>query len=315
MLFRSALVNGGWVQWTAEKRPSVKTAATVAAATFSPKLQPRWVATLDDVKAGISKPGTRLLDARTVAEMDGTDTRLSSRGGVIPSAEPVYWEDLLDPVAKTFKSADDLRALYAAHGVKPTDEVIAYLQVNLRTVYRLVHDGRLPAFRVGRQWRFRQADIDAWVQSQRPAAARGTAASGAAITPTTSTPRTSRSTPTPPHVLVVDDEPDIRTLLQTLLSVSEYAVTTAADGPQALASIRQQSFDLLVIDLKLPGLDGLSVIREAKRLQPALAVIIITGNSSESAAVEAINLGVSGYLVKPFRAPQLLAAVTRALGE
>lgn len=195
-----------------------------------------------------------------------------------------------------------------------TDEVIAYLQVNLRTVYRLVHDGRLPAFRVGRQWRFRKADIDAWVQSQRPAAARGTAASGAAIAPTT-TPRTSSSAPSSPHVLVVDDEPDIRTLLQTLLSVSEYAVTTAADGPQALASIRQQSFDLLVIDLKLPGLDGLSVIREAKRLQPALAVIIITGNSSESAAVEAINLGVSGYLVKPFRAPQLLAAVTRALGE
>ena len=196
-----------------------------------------------------------------------------------------------------------------------TDEVIAYLQVNLRTVYRLVHDGRLPAYRVGRQWRFRKADIDAWVQSQRPAAARGRAAADASVTPAASTPPATPSTSSPPHVLVVDDEPDIRTLLQTLLSVSEYAVTIAADGPEALASLRQHAFDVLIIDLKLPGLDGLSVIREAKRLQPALAVIIITGNSSESAAVEAINLGVSGYLVKPFRAPQILAAVTRALGE
>ncbi len=132
-----ALVNGGWVAWTAEHRPVVKTTAPVASATFRAALQPTWLATLDDVKAGIGKAGTRILDARTVAEMDGSDTRLSSRGGVIPSAEAVYWEDLLDPIAKTFKSADELRAIYEAHGVKPADTVIAYCWVGHRSAVDL----------------------------------------------------------------------------------------------------------------------------------------------------------------------------------
>jgi len=132
-----ALVNGGWVAWTAEHRPSVKTTTPVAVGRFTATLQPQWLATLDDVKESIGKAGTRILDARTVAEMDGTDTRLSSRGGVIPSAESVYWEDLLDPVTKTFKSADDLRAVYAAHGIKPTDTVIAYCWVGHRSAVDL----------------------------------------------------------------------------------------------------------------------------------------------------------------------------------
>ena len=72
-------------------------------------------------------------DARTVAEMAGTGTRLSNRGGVIPSAIPVYWEDLLDPEKKTFKPADDLRALYAAKGLAPADDVIAYCWVGHRS--------------------------------------------------------------------------------------------------------------------------------------------------------------------------------------
>lgn len=132
-----ALVNGGWVAWSAEHRPVVKDLTPVAVATFKATLHSQWLATLDDVKAGIGKTGTRILDARTVAEMDGSDTRLSSRGGVIPSADAVYWEDLLDPVAKTFKSADELRAIYNAHGITPTDTVIAYCWVGHRSAVDL----------------------------------------------------------------------------------------------------------------------------------------------------------------------------------
>jgi thiosulfate/3-mercaptopyruvate sulfurtransferase len=132
-----ALVNGGWVQWTAEARPSVKATPPVPVATFKTSLQPRWLATVDEVSAAIGKPNTRILDARTVAEMDGSDTRLSSRGGVIPSALPVYWEDLLDPVKKTFKPADELRAIYEQRGLKPTDSVIAYCWVGHRSAVDL----------------------------------------------------------------------------------------------------------------------------------------------------------------------------------
>ena len=74
-------------------------------------------------------------------------------------------------------------------------------------------------------------------------------------------------------------------------------------------------YDLLIADLKMPGMDGLALIREAKRYKENMPVIIITGFSSESSAIEAVNLGVSGYLTKPFRVPQVLAAAARALGE
>jgi two-component system response regulator RegA len=74
-------------------------------------------------------------------------------------------------------------------------------------------------------------------------------------------------------------------------------------------------YDLLIADLKMPGVDGLAVIREAKRLNVLLPVIIITGFSTEAAAIEAVNLGVAGYLTKPFRVPQVLAAAAKAIGE
>lgn len=128
-----ALVDGGWTAWTAEHRPVTRDPATVPAATFRASLDRRWVATLDDVREGLGRGGRKLLDARTVAEMDGSDTRLSARGGVIPQAIPVYWEDLLDPVKKTFKPADELRALYAAKGITASDEVIAYCWVGHRS--------------------------------------------------------------------------------------------------------------------------------------------------------------------------------------
>jgi thiosulfate/3-mercaptopyruvate sulfurtransferase len=130
-----ALVNGGWVAWLAEKRPTTTVVPALRPATFTATLNRRWLATLEDVKAGIGT--ARILDARTVAEMDGTDTRLSSRGGVIPSAIPVYWEDLLDSEKKTFKAADDLRAIYAAKGLAASDDVIAYCWVGHRSAVDL----------------------------------------------------------------------------------------------------------------------------------------------------------------------------------
>jgi DNA-binding NtrC family response regulator len=65
----------------------------------------------------------------------------------------------------------------------------------------------------------------------------------------------------------------------------------------------------------MPGVDGLSVIREARRLKTDLPVVIITGYSTEASAIEAVNLGVSGYLTKPFRVPRVLAVAAKALGE
>jgi excisionase family DNA binding protein len=188
-----------------------------------------------------------------------------------------------------------------------TEEVLEYLQVNLRTVYRLIKAGKIPAVRVGRQWRFRKRDIDAWLDSQRP---RG---GGPRPSPATA-PRTAAGA-TRPRILVVDDEASIRDLLAKTLALAEYDVDVAPDGRSALERMRLYPYDLLIADLKMPGMDGLAVIREAKRYKADLPVIIITGFSTESSAIEAVNLGVAGYLTKPFRVPQVLAAAAKALGE
>ncbi len=191
-----------------------------------------------------------------------------------------------------------------------TEEVLEYLQVNLRTVYRLIKAGKIPAVRVGRQWRFRKRDIDAWLDSQR---ARG----GARQTAPTNTAAAPRPAPANarPRVLVVDDEASIRDLLSKTLALAEYEVDVSPDGRSALERMRLYPYDLLIADLKMPGMDGLTVIREAKRYKTDLPVIIITGFSTESSAIEAVNLGVAGYLTKPFRVPQVLAAAAKALGE
>jgi len=189
-----------------------------------------------------------------------------------------------------------------------TEEVLEYLQVNLRTVYRLIKAGKIPAVRVGRQWRFRKRDIDAWLETQRPRGSRGAQSSPA--------PRqSSHASGARPRVLVVDDEATIRDLLSKTLALAEYDVDLAPDGRTALERLRMIPYDLLITDLKMPGVDGLTVIREARRLKADLPVIIITGFSNEASAIEAVNLGVSGYLTKPFRVPRVLAAASKALGE
>lgn len=180
-----------------------------------------------------------------------------------------------------------------------TEEVLDYLQVNLRTVYRLIKAGKIPAVRVGRQWRFRKRDIDAWLDSSRQSG-RGDGKDRPGDRP---------------RILVVDDEQAVRDLLAKTLTMADYDVDAAPDGASAIDRLRAVEYDLLITDLKMPGMDGLSVIREARRTAPDLPVIIITGYSTEASAIEAINLGVAGYLTKPFRLPRILAATARALGE
>jgi len=179
-----------------------------------------------------------------------------------------------------------------------TAEVLEYLNVNLRTVYRLIKAGSIPAVRVGRQWRFRKRDVDAWLERQRPDAGHQPAPA-----------------PARRRILLVDDEASIRTLLARMLAAA-YDVDTSFDGENALDKLRIPGahYDLLISDLNMPGMDGLTLIREARRIDAGLPVIIITGYSNESSAIEAVNLGVAGYLTKPFGSPQMLAAAAKALG-
>jgi len=177
-----------------------------------------------------------------------------------------------------------------------TEEVLEYLQVNLRTVYRLIKNNSIPAVRVGRQWRFKKHDIDAWL------AGKGTTAQSAR-------PEGRR------RLLLVDDDEGTRILLKKMLE-RQYDVETVTDGAGALEALRTRgaSYDLMISDLNMPGMDGIALIREVKDIRPNLPVIIITGYSTEKSAIDAVNLRVAGYLTKPLRDAQVLEAAARALG-
>jgi thiosulfate/3-mercaptopyruvate sulfurtransferase len=132
-----AVLDGGWVKWTAEKRPATTAAPVVAPRAFKVKPGTVKVATADDVKAAINKPGVKLLDARTQGEIDGKDLRNIKRGGYIESSIPAYWEDTLDPTTKAFKSAAEITKFYRDKGVVPSDDVTVYCQIGMRASHDL----------------------------------------------------------------------------------------------------------------------------------------------------------------------------------
>ena len=132
-----ALLDGGWVKWTAEQRATTTTAPQPAAAAFTVKPGTVKVATADEVKASMSNPKVKLIDARTQGEIEGKDLRNIKRGGFIESSIPVYWEDTLDATSKAFKPAADIAKLYRDKGITANDHVTVYCQVGMRASHDL----------------------------------------------------------------------------------------------------------------------------------------------------------------------------------
>ncbi|MBW1785881.1 MAG: response regulator [Deltaproteobacteria bacterium] len=117
------------------------------------------------------------------------------------------------------------------------------------------------------------------------------------------------------RILVMEDEPSVAKGLQMVLKEEGYGVDVAMTGRKALDVINEKVFDLLLADLRLPDIDGMEVIKKVKSKKPDTGVIVITGYSTVSSAVEAMKLGVSDYLPKPFMEEELKKAVHDALKE
>jgi len=115
------------------------------------------------------------------------------------------------------------------------------------------------------------------------------------------------------RILVVDDEPMVTRGCQRILAEAGYDVDTAATGQDGLRRAVGQNFDLVLADLKLPDLNGMDLIRVLRTKQPQTTIIVITGYGSIPSAVEAIKLGVSDYIEKPFSPDQITEAIRRAL--
>ncbi len=117
-------------------------------------------------------------------------------------------------------------------------------------------------------------------------------------------------------VLVVEDDPGMRSLFATVLSEEGYRVETARDGTEGLSKLRSVEPDLVITDLRMPGLSGIELVREGRRLGSESRWIVITAYGSIAGAVEAMREGASDYLTKPLQSPEeLRLAVRRVLRE
>src|SRR2546428_3665704 len=117
---------------------------------------------------------------------------------------------------------------------------------------------------------------------------------------------------TRPVVLVVDDDPGVRKSFRLILE-DHYDVLDVPDGPQALDIVRSAQVDLVLLDIRLPGMDGIEVLERIKALDEGVEVILVTAVKTVRTAVAAMKLGAFDYLTKPFEEDELLSLSRRAL--
>jgi DNA-binding NtrC family response regulator len=113
-------------------------------------------------------------------------------------------------------------------------------------------------------------------------------------------------------VLLVDDEPDFVESLAERLQIRDFEVTTAISGDEALTLIRENDFDVILLDVQMPGKDGVETLREIKKTKPIPQVIMLTGHATVQSAVEGMKIGAYDYLLKPTDTENLVEMINKA---
>jgi two-component system response regulator AtoC len=113
------------------------------------------------------------------------------------------------------------------------------------------------------------------------------------------------------RILVADDDPDIRVLLKTFLEDEGYTVSEAANGQDALDGVRSGSYDLVLLDMRLPGMTGMDVLKQLREKQGDVPVILITAYGSPNIAIQASSLGAYSFITKPFELDDVLLTISR----
>jgi excisionase family DNA binding protein len=167
------------------------------------------------------------------------------------------------------------------------EEVAGYLRVTKKTIYRLLEKRSIPATRVGRQWRFDKATIDTWLsQSSTEAAA---------------------------NILVIDDDETVCSLFKDTLEDAGHKITTINDSSKGLELVKSQDYDLVFLDLKMPGIDGAELFGQIRVTNPELPVTIITGYPDSDLMMRALEYGPLGVMNKPFNASEIMTAANNYL--
>ena len=159
-------------------------------------------------------------------------------------------------------------------------EVADYLKLNYMTVYKLAQKGRIPASKIGGNWRFKKELLDEWIAKQ--------------------------STVVEGSVLVVDDDPGVREMVSDIVSEQRYKVVAVENGERAMEEMERHHFDLVFLDLVLPGMSGPETLNAIKQKDDRVVVAIVTGYGDDPIAMEAMSLGPLLLIRKPFKIDDIL---------
>lgn len=118
-----------------------------------------------------------------------------------------------------------------------------------------------------------------------------------------------------PRLMVVDDEEKVRKYLTRLVKNRGFQVDTAADGTAALTLLKENDYDIVLLDVLMPGIDGIAVLMEIKKLKPLTEVIMLTGNTSVETGIEGMRLGAFDYLLKPVDLDNLYLCLKEAMEQ
>jgi DNA-binding response OmpR family regulator len=117
------------------------------------------------------------------------------------------------------------------------------------------------------------------------------------------------------NILVVDDEPVARQSLTDILKLEGYTVTAAPNGHAAVEYVRTHPIDLMIVDLRMPGMDGLEVVQVVNQISPETEIILLTAFGSTESAIQALRLRIHDYLLKPASPAQILASIKKGLSR
>lgn len=159
-------------------------------------------------------------------------------------------------------------------------EAAEYLKLNYMTIYKLAQKGKIPASKVGGNWRFKRDILDNWL-AEKSVVAEGI-------------------------VLVVDDDSRVRDTLEEIIFKRGYRVVAVENGEMALDEVEKQHFDLIFLDLVLPGLSGVDILRAVKVKDRRAVVVIVTGYGDDPVALEAMSLGPLFLIRKPFKVSDIV---------
>lgn len=118
-----------------------------------------------------------------------------------------------------------------------------------------------------------------------------------------------------PRVMVVDDEEDFRETLVSRLRKREIDTTAAESGEKAVELVGRFLFDVIVLDIRMPGIDGIAALREIKKLRPLVEVILLTGHATVESGIEGMRLGAFDYIIKPANFDALLEKINQAFAK